>query len=138
MFLRAIDVNKDREIDVDSEAMHLCPAGSGSFGCRRVVGLDNSVLGKGSGTGSLRVNILLAGAINGDLNSNLAAFHLLAIHLTNSLLLQLLRSKRYEAKTAALAGFVASLELLHHVASDGAKGDLSSGWVVGREEFLEL
>lgn len=138
LFVRTVDVNNDGEIDVDREATHLDQSRLGTLGRRRVVGLDDAILGKRSGAGSLRVDVLLTGAIDGYLDRNHTAFHLLVVHLAHSLLLQLLRSKRHKTEATALAGLVASLELLHHVASDGAKSDLGSGGVVGREELFEL
>ena len=111
---------------------------SDSLSCGRVVGLDHAILSERCSAGSLRVDVLFARAIDGNLDSDLTAVDLLAIHLTNCLLLELLRSKGYETEATSLAGLVAGLEFLYHVASDGTKSDLGGGRVVSSEEFLEL
>jgi hypothetical protein len=85
-----------------------------------------------------RDNILLARAVNGDLDGNFAAFNLLAIHVLDSLLLKGLGAQSDESKATALAGFVAGLELLDHEARNGAQGNLSRNRLVFLEKFLEL
>ena len=100
--------------------------------------MDHAILSERCSAGSLRVDVLFARAIDGNLDSDLTAVDLLAIHLTNCLLLELLRSKGYETEATSLAGLVAGLELLYHVASDGTKSDLGGCRVVSSEEFLEL
>lgn len=88
--------------------------------------------------GGLDVIIRLVRTIDGNLDSDLATLDLLAVHLGDSLLLKLLRGQRDEAKTAALAGLTARLELLDHEAGDGAQGDLGRQGLVGGEQLLEL
>jgi hypothetical protein len=100
--------------------------------------LNHAVLGERCSAGSLRVDVLFARAIDGDLDSNLTAVDLLSIHLTDCFLLQLLGSERNESEATPLAGLVAGLKFLYHVTSDGTKGNLGRGGVVSGEEFLEL
>jgi hypothetical protein len=80
----------------------------------------------------------LVGAVNSDLDSDLTALDLLSIHLSDGLLLLFLRGKGNETEATALAGFVASLELLNHETRDRAKCDLGRGWLISSKEFLEL
>ena len=100
--------------------------------------MNDAILSKRSGPSSLRVDVLFAGAIDGDLDGNLATFNLLTIHLTDSLLLQFLGAERDESKSTTLTGFATSLELLDHIALNWAKGDLGGSRAVSREKFLEL
>ena len=115
---------------------HICVGGC--LSSRRIVGLDDAILGQRGSASGLRVDVLLAWAIDGDLDGNLTAFDLLAIHLADSLLLQFLRAKRDESETTALARLTTSLELLHHVALDGTESDLGGSGIVSGEELLEL
>ena len=80
----------------------------------------------------------LVGAVDGDLDSDLAALDLLAVHLRDSLLLELLGGKGNEAEATALAGLTPGLKLLNHEAGDGAKSDLRGRRLVSGEKFLEL
>ena len=80
----------------------------------------------------------LVGAVDGDLDSNFSSLDLLAIHLVDSLLLQLLRRQCDETETTTLAGLTTCLELLDHEAGDGPQGNLGRGRLVGAEELLEL
>lgn len=94
----------------------------------------------GGGSLALAVNVvvLLAGRVNRDLNGDLAALDLLAVHLGASLLLELLRAECDETEATALAGLATSLELLDHEAGDGAEGDLGLGGGVVLEDFKKL
>lgn len=109
---------------------------------RLLGGLDSrGRLGRsGSGVlgGSLGGIIFLSGRVNRDLNGDLTALDLLAIHLVASLLLELLRAQGDETETTALARLTASLELLDHEAGDRAKGDLGLGGGVVLEDLEEL
>lgn len=107
---------------------HLSGGGSGS--------LLGAILGLGSGSVGLLVGLVRA--VDGNLDSNLAALDLLAVHLSNGLLLQLLGSQGDEAEATALASLATSLQLLDHEAGDRAQGDLGRRWLVGVEELLEL
>jgi hypothetical protein len=97
--------------------------GSGSAG--RSLGGGRLAVGLGLALGgSVRVFVLLAGAVDGNLDGNLATLDLLAVHVGASLLLKLLGFESDETKATALAGLVASLELADHEARDGAESDL--------------
>lgn len=74
--------------------------------------------------------ILLAWAINGYLDCNFSSLNLLAIHLRDGLLLQLLRLQGNEAKASALSGLVSGLELLDHESWDWSEGDLGRDGLV--------
>lgn len=102
--------------------------------------LSGAVGALGGSLGSWRIGIFvgLVRAVDSNLDSDLTALDLLGVHLSNGLLLHLLRGKSHEAEATSLAGFVAGLELLDHEAGDGAEGNLGGGWLVGSEEFLEL
>lgn len=95
-----------------------------SSGCGRVVGLDHTILRQWGRSRSFRVDVFLARAVNGDLDSDLTSVNLFAIHLVDCLLLHLLRSKRDESKTTTLARLVACLKLLDHEARDWTESDL--------------
>jgi len=84
------------------------------------------------------VLVLLAGAVDCDLNSNLAAFDLLAVHIGAGLLLQFLGSKGDETKATALARLVTGLELADHKLWNWAKGDLGGRWLVVCEQLEKL
>lgn len=86
----------------------------------------------------VRILVLLARAVNGDLDSDLTALDLLAVHLLACLLLQLFTSERNEAKAAALAWLVAGLELAHHELGDGTESDLGGGRLVLVEDLEQL
>jgi len=114
--------------------------GDGSGGAGRTlssgwlaVGLWNITL-----EGIIWVLVLLARAVDCDLNSNLAAFDLLAVHIGAGLLLHLLGCKSDKAKTTALARLVACLELADHELWNWAKGDLGRGWVVVCKQLKKL
>lgn len=107
------------------------------LGCGRS-GLSSLGAVSGSGLGGLDLLIGLVRAVDGDLDSNLAAVNVLSVHLSNSLLLQLLRSQRDEAEATALAGLATSLELLDHKAWNRAKSDLGRQRLVGSEKLLKL
>ena len=84
------------------------------------------------------VLVLLAGGVDCDLNSNLTACDLLAVHVGASLLLQLLASKGDEAIATALAGLVACLELADHELWDGTESNLGGRGLVIRKELEKL
>jgi hypothetical protein len=84
------------------------------------------------------VVILLAGGVDSDLDGDLTALNLLAVHLVASLLLELLGAESDETEATALAGLVAGLELLDHEAGDGAEGDLGGGGGVVLEDLKKL
>lgn len=108
------------------------------------LGSGRRSLGGGLGCGSAvsgglgRGVVLLAGRVNRDLNGDLTALDLLAVHLVAGLLLKLLGAEGHEAEATALAGLTASLELLDHEAGDGAEGDLGLGGGVILEDLEEL
>lgn len=82
--------------------------------------------------------VLLAGAVDGDLDSNGATVNILAVHLADGLGLEFLRGEVDESETTGLAALVAGLELLDHEAGNGTKSDLGGdGGVVGKD-LLEL
>jgi hypothetical protein len=82
--------------------------------------------------------VLLARAVNRDLNGDLTSLDLLAVHLVASLLLQLLTRESDEAEPTTLAGLVARLQLADHVLRDGTEGDLGGGGRVLGEDLDEL
>lgn len=82
--------------------------------------------------------VLLSGGVDGDLDSDLTALNLLAVHLVASLLLELLRAEGDEAEATALARLAASLELLDHETGNGAESDLGVDWGVVLEDLQEL
>ena len=87
---------------------------------------------------SILGTIFLAWAINGDLDCDLSTLDLLAVHLGNSFLLQLLRFERNEAEASSLSWLVPGLELLDHESWDWSESNLCGDWLVVIEEFLEL
>jgi len=94
---------------------------------------SSNFLGDAVGAVGNRVSlgsILLAWAVDGHLDSDLATFNLLAIHLADRLLLHGLVGKGDETEAAALARFISSLELLDHETGNGAQGDLGGSWLV--------
>ena len=95
-------------------------------------------LGGSLGSWSICILIGLVWAVDGDLDSDLTALDLLGVHLSDGLLLHLLRGQSDETESTSLAGFVAGLKLLDHEAGDWAQGDLGGGWLISSEEFLEL
>lgn len=82
--------------------------------------------------------VFFSGAVDGNLDRDLATFDLLAIHLLDSLLLQLLRGESDETEASSLARFVACGELFDHETWDGAESNLSGTWLVGSKEVFEL
>lgn len=82
--------------------------------------------------------VLLARAVNGDLDGDGATVDLLAVHLVDGLGLELLRGHGHESKATGLAALVAGLELLDHETGNGTESHLGrNGGVLG-EDFLEL
>lgn len=120
----------------------LCKNGSCHLRSRSRVLLSGSgsLLGGGllsGGRSSVNI-VLLAGAVNGDLDSDLTSFDLLAVHLLDGLLLELLGTEGDETETTTLAGLVTGLELLDHEARNRAESDLGRNGLVGSKELLEL
>jgi len=115
-------------------------------GCRGLDGLLGCLVGGGSlGDRSLTLSgstfrgvVLLAGGVDRDLNGDLTALDLLAVHLGASLLLELFGTKGDETEATALAGLTASLELLDHETGDWAEGDLGLGGGVVLEDLEKL
>lgn len=103
---------------------------SSNGGCLLAVGLGL--------VGDVGFLIGLVGAVDGNLDSDLTTLNLLAVHLVDSLLLQLLRSKSDEAEATTLAGLTSSLELLDHESRNRSESDLSRRRLVGLEKVLEL
>jgi hypothetical protein len=125
---------------VSSGCRNLSSGRSGGLG-GLLGGIGGGSVGGSSGLalgGVHVVVVLLAGRVDRDLNGNLAALNLLAVHLGASLLLELLRAKGDESETTALAGLTTSLELLDHEAGDGAEGDLGLGGGVLLEDLEKL
>jgi hypothetical protein len=87
---------------------------------------------------SAGVLVLLARAVNSNLDSDLAALDLLAVHIGTGLLLHLLGGKSNKTEAAALAGFVASLELADHELRDRTKSDLGRGRLILSEDLEKL
>jgi len=115
--------------------------GGGSRGLEAGRALGGARLGVSLGgtlDGSARVLVLLARAVNSNLDSDLAALDLLAVHIGTGLLLHLLSGKRNKTEAAALAGLVASLELADHELGDRTKSDLGRGRLVLSEDFEKL
>jgi len=86
----------------------------------------------------VRVLVLLAGAVDCDLNGNLTSFDLLAVHVRTGLLLQFLGCESNETEAAALAGLVAGLKLADHELWDRAQSDLGRRWLVVGKELKKL
>lgn len=125
--------------------------GFGGSGCSRLGGR-----GSGGSSGSSRDNLLLTidasalasgsvdivisliGAVDGNLDSDLATLDLLSVHLRNSLLLELLRGKSDEAEATSLASLTPSLKLLDHKSRNRSEGNLSGGRLVSLEKLNEL
>lgn len=82
--------------------------------------------------------VLLAWAINRDLNGDLATLDFLAVHVGTCLLLQLLARERDEAEATALARLVASLQLANHELGNGTESDLGGGGRVVGEDLEQL
>lgn len=82
--------------------------------------------------------VLLAGAVDGDLDGNGATVDLLAVHLVDGLGLELLRGQGDKAEATRLAALVASLELLDHESGDGTQSHLGRDGRVVDKDFLEL
>ncbi len=99
---------------------------------------SSSLLVGGLALGGVGLLIGLVRAVNSNLDSNLTALNLLAVHLADSLLLQRLSSQRDETKATALASLTTSLQLLDHEAGDGAQSNLGRGGLVGLEELDKL
>ena len=94
------------------------------------IGVLGSVLSNGI--------IFLAGAVDGNLDRDLASLDLLLVHLVDGLLLESFGAKGHEAEATTLAGLVAGLELLDHEAGDRPQGDLGGYRLVSSEKFFEL
>lgn len=113
----------------------------GSRGLKAGRALSGARLGVGLGgtlDGSAGVLVLLARAVNSNLDSDLAAFNLLAVHIGTGLLLHLLSGKSNKTEAAALARLVASLELADHELGNGTKSNLGGGRLVLSENLEKL
>lgn len=108
-------------------------------------GLDGSgvLLGLDSSSllvlvGSIVHIVLLSGAVNGDLDGDGTAINFLAVHLADSLGLELLSSQADETEATGLAALVTSLKLLDHETRDGTQSDLGRDGVVISKDLLQL
>jgi hypothetical protein len=113
----------------------------GSRGLEAGRALSGAGLGVSLGStlnGSAGVLVLLARAVNSDLDGDLTALDLLAVHIGTGLLLHLLSGKSNKTEAAALAGLVTSLELADHKLGDGTKSDLGGSRLVLSEDLKEL
>jgi hypothetical protein len=113
----------------------------GGRGLEAARALSSAGLGvslSGTLNGSAGVLVLLARAVDSDLDSNLAALDLLAVHIGTGLLLHLLGGKSNKTEATALAGLVASLELADHELGDRTKSDLGRGRLVLSEDLKKL
>jgi hypothetical protein len=100
---------------------------------------DVLVAGRGGSLGRrLGLVALLAGAVDGDLDCDLAAVDGLAVHLGASLELQLLGAESDEAEAAPLALLAAGLELLDHEARNGSERNLGGRRLVVLEDLNQL
>lgn len=132
---------KNRSVDHTSttvflSGLNLC--GGGGFRRSSSLGGGWSLSGGTILSWSGWVLVLLAGAVDRDLNSNLATLNLLAVHVGAGLLLKLLTRERHEAETTTLARLVAGLELADHELGDWAEGNLGGGGRVVGEDLEEL
>ena len=107
--------------------------GSGNLFCG-TVGTVGAILGILGVLGA----ILLAWAIDGDLDCDFSTLDLLAIHLGDSLLLQLLRLEGDETEASTFSWLISGLELLDHESWNRSEGNLGRDRLVLVEEFLEL
>jgi hypothetical protein len=116
----------------------LSGGGRGLETARALSGAGLGVSLGGTLNGSAGVLILLAGAVNGNLDGDLAALDLLAVHIGTGLLLHLLSGKGNKTEAAALAGLVTSLELADHELGNRTKSDLGRGRLVLSEDLKKL
>jgi hypothetical protein len=107
-------------------------AGRALGGARLGVSLGGTIGGR------VGVLVLLARAVNSDLDGDLATLDLLAVHIGTGLLLHLLSGKSNKTEAAALARLVAGLELTDHEFGDGTESDLGGGRLVLSEDLEEL
>lgn len=113
----------------------------GGRGLEAARALSGAGLGVSLGStldGSAGVLVLLARAVNGNLDGDLAALDLLAVHIGTGLLLHLLSGKSNKTEATALARLVASLELADHELGDRTKSDLGRGRLVLSEDLKKL
>ena len=116
----------------------LSGGGGGLEAARALSGAGLGISLGGTLDGSAGVLVLLAGAVNGNLDGDLAALNLLAVHIGTGLLLHLLGGKSNKTEATALAGLVASLELADHELGDRTKSDLGRGGLVLSEDLEKL
>jgi hypothetical protein len=91
--------------------------------------------------GSITLVLLLVGligAINSNLDSDLTALNLLSVHLSDSLLLKLLRSQSDETEATTLASLTTSLKLLDHESGNRSKSNLGRRGLISLEKLNEL
>lgn len=103
-------------------------------------GSGGSCLGAilGLSRGSIDIVVGLVRAVDGNLDCDLTSLDLLAVHLSNGLLLQLLGRQSDKAEATTLASLAAGLQLLDHKAGDRTQSNLGRRWLVGVEQLLEL
>ena len=87
---------------------------------------------------SLESLVLLARAVDGDLDSELAALDLLAVHFGDGLLLRLFSWEGDEGEATSLTRLATRLKLADHEARDRPESELCAGGLIGSEELEEL
>jgi hypothetical protein len=112
--------------------------GSRGFDAGRALGGAGGLSLGGTVSGRVGVLVLLARAVNSDLDGNLATLDLLAVHIGTGLLLHLLSGKGNKTEATALARLVAGLELADHEFGDGTESNLGGGRLVLSEDLEEL
>ena len=116
---------------------HSSGGGRGLDAARALGGARGVSLG-GTLGGRVGVLVLLARAVNGNLDSDLTALDLLAVHIGTGLLLHLLGGKSNKTEAAALARLVAGLELTDHELGNRTESNLGGGRLVLGEDLEEL
>lgn len=116
----------------------LSGGGRGLDAARALGGARLGVSLGGTLGGRVGVLVLLARAVNSNLDGDLAALDLLAVHIGTGLLLHLLSGKSNKTEAAALARLVAGLELADHELGDGTESNLGGGRLVLGEDLEEL
>ena len=112
--------------------------GSRSLDAGRALGGARGISLGGAIGGRVGVLVLLARAVNSNLDSDLAALDLLAVHIGTGLLLHLLGGEGNKTEATALARLVAGLELTDHKLGDRTESDLGGGRLVLSEDLEEL
>ena len=112
--------------------------GSRSLDAGRALGGARGISLGGAIGGRVGVLVLLARGVNSDLDSDLAALDLLAVHIGTGLLLHLLGGEGNKTEATALARLVAGLKLTDHKLGDRTEGNLGGGRLVLSEDFEKL